>query len=263
MQFRQVIRAGARRPYVARIVKEALARPMFWAFALAGGLFLGMLAMQHVGRGIGLRRLARDPEGLRKGAGQIEGAVFGLLSLLVAFTFSGAVTRFDHRRDLVSDEAIRISTAWDRIHVLPANTQPGLRELFRRYLDSRLETYRRASDIAAAEEEWARSVKLQHEIWMLGVTAGQGSTSTVPSMLFLPAVNQMIDITGVRLMATRKHPPPIVFAMLAVLALVGALLAGYHTAGAKERSWLHTIGFAAVIASTVYVILDIEYPAWD
>jgi hypothetical protein len=61
-------------------------------------------------------------------------------------------------------------------------------------------------------------------------------------------------------MATQKHPPPIVFAMLAVVALIGALLAGYHTAGAKERSWLHTLGFAAVIASTVYVILDIEYP---
>ena len=66
------------------------------------------------------------------------------------------------------------------------------------------------------------------------------------AMLFLPAVNQMIDITRTRLMATRMHPPPIVYAMLAVVALVGALLAGYHMAGGKARSWLHTIGFAVV-----------------
>jgi hypothetical protein len=81
-------------------------------------------------------------------------------------------------------------------------------------------------------------------------------------MLFLPAVNHMIDITGTRLMATRMHPPPIVFAMLAVIvmALISALLAGCHMAGGKARIWLHIIGFAAVIASVVYVIIDIEYP---
>ena len=79
-------------------------------------------------------------------------------------------------------------------------------------------------------------------------------------MLFLPAVNQMIDITRTRLMATRMHPPPVVYGMLAIMALIGALLAGYHMAGGKARSWLHTIGFALVISATAYVILDIEYP---
>lgn len=61
---------------------------MFWAFAFAGGLFLGILAMQQVGHGIALRRMALDPEGAKKGAGVIEAAMFGLLSLLLAFTFS-------------------------------------------------------------------------------------------------------------------------------------------------------------------------------
>jgi hypothetical protein len=186
--------------------------------------------------------------------------VFGLLSLLVAFTFSGAVTRFDARRHLVSDEAIRISTAWDRIHILPVSAQPALRDLFRHYLDARLETYRSPDDADDTKAAWDHSVKLQEEIWIEGVAAGQASPTTVASMLFLPAVNQMIDITRTRLMATRMHPPPVIYAMLAVVALVGALLAGYHMAGGKARSWLHTIGFAAVLASTVYVILDIEYP---
>ena len=75
--------------------------------------------MQHVGHGIAMRRIAIDPDSAKKGAGVIEGAVFGLLSLLIAFTFSGAVTRFDARRHLVSEEAIRIGTAWERIQVLP------------------------------------------------------------------------------------------------------------------------------------------------
>ena len=109
-----------------------------------------------------------DPEGAKKGAGVIEGAVFGLLSLLVAFTFSGAVTRFDTRRHLVSEEAIRISTAWDRIHLLPAGAQPGLRDLFKRYLDARLETYRNPADATATTAAWDHSLKLQEEIWVAG-----------------------------------------------------------------------------------------------
>ena len=233
---------------------------MFWAFAFAGGLFLGMLAMQHLGHGIAVRRIALDPENAKKGAGVIEGAVFGLLSLLIAFTFSGSVTRFDGRRHLVGEEAIRISTAWDRIGLLPAAAQPGLRDLFKRYLDARLDTYRNPDDVDATKAAWDHSLKLQEEIWEQGVSAGQAAPTTVPSMLFLPAVNQMIDITRTRLLATRMHPPPIVYAMLAVVALVGALLAGFHMAGSQARSWLHTFGFAAVLAATVYVILDMEYP---
>ena len=233
---------------------------MLWALAFAGALFLGMLAMQHVGHGIAMRRMALDPDGAKKGAGVIEGAVFGLLSLLIAFTFSGAVTRFDARRHLVSEEAIRIGTAWERIHLLPAAAQPGLRDLFKRYLDSRLDTYRDPLNTEATQAAWDHSLELQERIWVEGVAAAQSAPTTAAPMLFLPAVNQMIDITRTRLTATRTHPPPIVYAMLAVVALIGGLLAGYHMAGGKARSWLHTVGFALVLASTVYVILDIEYP---
>lgn len=233
---------------------------MYGAVAFAVGLFLGMLAMQQVGHGLAMRRIAVDPDGARKGAGVVEGAIFGLLSLLVAFTFSGAVSRFDGRRHLVNEETVRILTAWERIALLPPASQPEMRELFRRYLDSRLATYRHATEHETAAEEWQRSVKLQQEIWTRGVAAGQASPTTVATMLFLPAVNQMIDVARTRLAATRIHPPPVVYGMLAVMALIGALLAGYHMAGGKARSWLHTVGFAAVIAATVYVILDIEYP---
>jgi hypothetical protein len=70
----------------------------------------------------------------------------------------------------------------------------------------------------------------------------------------------MFDITTVRVVATQLHPPVIVYAMLIALALGSALLAGYQTAGEKGYDWIHKIGFAAIVAFTVYVILDIEYP---
>jgi hypothetical protein len=56
------------------------------------------------------------------------------------------------------------------------------------------------------------------------------------------------------------HPPLIIFLMLGVLALLSSLLAGYAMAGERSRSWIHTLSFALMMATTVYVILDLEFP---
>jgi hypothetical protein len=224
-------------------------------------LFLGMLLLLETGRRLGVRRLANDPEGARAGTGTVEAAVFALLGLLVAFTFSGAASRFDERRNLIVEETNDIGTAYLRLDLLPASAQPALRDLFRRYVDSRLEVYRKLPDLEAAMAELARSTKLQGEIWSQAVAAGR-MEGVPPSaaMLLLPALNQMIDITTTRTMAAQMHPPVVIFALLFGLALGGALLAGYGMAGGRSRSWVHMIGFAAVMAAAVNVIIDIEYP---
>jgi hypothetical protein len=79
-------------------------------------------------------------------------------------------------------------------------------------------------------------------------------------MLLLPALNQMFDITTVRIAATQMHPPLIIYAMLVALALAAALLAGYQSAHEKAIDWTHQLGFATIVALTVYVILDLEHP---
>jgi hypothetical protein len=192
------------------------------AALIAIALFLGILLLLEIGRRIGVRRLTKDPEGARAGTGAVEGAVFALLGLLVAFTFSGAASRFDDRRALIVEETNDIGTAYLRLDLLPASAQPALRDLFRRYVDSRLETYRKMFDPDAAKAELARSTKLQEEIWRQALAAGQ-MQGAPPSaaMLLLPALNQMIDITTTRTMAAQLHPPMVVFAMLFGLALAG------------------------------------------
>jgi hypothetical protein len=226
----------------------------------AGVLFLGMLVLLETGRRLATRRLAEDPEGAREGLGVVEGAVFSLLGLLIAFTFSGAATRFDGRRHLIVEEANHIGTAYQRIDLLPAPTQPALRQLFRQYLESRLETYRKLRDAGAAKAELARSLQFQNEIWTNAVAACRASGSQPAHMLLLPALNPMFDITTTRTEAMKMHPPVIIFIMIGVLSLASSLLAGYGMARGKSRSWVHIVGFAAVMALTVYVIVDIEYP---
>jgi hypothetical protein len=231
------------------------------ALILALGLFAGMLILLEVGRRLGARRLTSDPEGARAGTGTVEGAVFALLGLLIAFTFTGAASRFDARRDLIVQETNAIGTAWLRLDLLPASAQPAIRENFRQYVDSRLATYRKLPDVAAAKAEFARSIRLQGEIWTQAVAAGRLDGAPPPAtMLLLPALNEMIDITTTRAMATQMHPHPAIYGMLVGLALASALLAGYAMAGGKSRSWLHIIGFPAVVAVAVYLIIDLEFP---
>jgi hypothetical protein len=70
----------------------------------------------------------------------------------------------------------------------------------------------------------------------------------------------MFDIVTTRAKATDMHPPAVVFGMLAFLALASAFFAGHGMSGSNVRSWMHIIGFAAVLSVTVYVIVDLEYP---
>ena len=124
--------------------------------------------------------------------------MFALLGLLIAFTFSGAAVRFDQRRSLIVQETNDIGTAYLRLDLLPPSAQPALRDLFRRYLDSRLEVYRRLPDIEAARAELARSNELQGEIWSRAVAASRMNEAP-------PAANMLLR----NRLAPRSPAPPL------------------------------------------------------
>jgi hypothetical protein len=227
---------------------------------LAVGLFFGMVLLLEVGRAIALRSQTKDADGASAGIGALGGSVFALLGLLIAFTFSGAAARFDVRRELIVEEANAIGTAYLRLDLLPPEAQASLKELFREYVRGRLEVFRKLPDVAAAKEELAKSTTLQSQIWQQAVAACRAADYQPATILLLPALNEMIDITTTRTMAAQTHPPAIIFAMLCVMALAASLLAGYGLAGAGSRRRMHEIVFAATIAISVYVIIDLEYP---
>jgi hypothetical protein len=234
---------------------------MMPAALFAACWLFGMLLMIEIGRRAGLRRLARDPAKGMAGLGPIEGAVFALFGLLIAFTFSGGASRFDSKRQLIAEETNDIGTAYLRLDLLPAGAQPALRALFRDYLDSRLATYRKLPDWDAAKAEFVRSEALQREIWTRAVAATREPGAHVDAAkLLLPSLNAMIDITTTRTMAARTHPPRILYALLFILGLGCSLLAGYGMAEGKHRSWIHILGFAVIMGISVFVILDLEYP---
>ena len=225
-------------------------------FALA--MFVGMLAFAEVGRRAARRRAAHDPDGAWHGTGVVDGAIFGLFGLVIAFTFSGAASRFDTRRNLIVEEVNAIGTAYLRLDVLPVEEQPGLRDSFRRYLDSRIQVYRKYPDAAAVAAELENVKRVESQIWTQALAA-EGNSAPAARLL-LPALNQMFDISTRRTMAMNMHPPTAIYAMLFGLALIASTMAGYGMARAESRAWFHVVGFAAIVAIVAYVVLDIEHP---
>ena len=225
---------------------------------LSIGLFVCTLLCWELGRRFGKRRAAADPEGWQAGTGVIDGAAFGLLGLILGFTFSGAAARFDARRHYIVDEANAIGTAYLRLDILPEDAQPPLRDSFRRYLDARLAAYAAVPDMERVVAELERSNGIQREIWQRAVAASRSSEGA--GRLLLPAINEMIDITTTRTTAAMTHAPVVFFALIAFLVLIGGTLAGYATAASHKRNWPHAVAFAAMLTAVVCVVADMDYP---
>ena len=102
----------------------------------AGCLLVAMLVSMDIGYRIGHRRKASDAQTSIEVIGTVDTAVFGLLGLILAFTFSGASDRLVIRRAQIVQEANAIGTAYLRIDVLPPSDQPVIRGLFREYLEA-------------------------------------------------------------------------------------------------------------------------------
>lgn len=222
--------------------------------------FAAMMASIDAGRRLARHAIATNKAAQPAGLGAVEAVAFGLLGLLLAFTFSGAAERLDARRVQIVDEANNIGTAWLRLDVLPASAQPALRDKFRRYVDSRIAIYRAFSQsgVDEARAEYARASALQNAIWTDAVAACREVPAA--TVVVLPALNAMFDITTTRLAATQMHPPAIVYVVLAAISLVCGFLVGYEMGTGAVPSRPHMIVLAFIVTFTLYVILDFEYP---
>lgn len=230
--------------------------------SFAVGLPTAIVCMLETGWRLGCRWRARSSEPRHAGMATVEASVFGLMGLLIAFTFYGAAARYDRHRELIGMEANAIGTAWLRLDLLPPADQPNLRDLFRRYLDLRVAAFHALPNAEVWQADVQRAETLQAQIWKLAVDAAQraGPNSDAAERLVLPALNDMFDITTTRRVALETHPPDVIDGMLIAVVFAAALFAGFAMSESCRRSWLHFIAFALMTSFTIYVIFDLEYP---
>lgn len=224
-------------------------------------LFLGMLGCAVFGRHMGRKRLALEGANSITGAGVVESAIFAVWGLLLAFTFSGAGSRFDLRRGLVAQEVNAIGTAYLRLDLVnKEESREELKGLFRDYVDQRLQTFNQGADFDAYAQALSEASRMQSNIWKKAELATRDGAQSAPAMLLMGSLNEMIDIVTTRDAAMRMHPPTVIFGLIFLVSLVCALFAGYSLTSVNRFNYIHLLGFILVNVVIVYVILDMEFP---
>jgi hypothetical protein len=239
----------------------------FFAIGVAALFFVGCLIMLNYGRRLGLRYLRRNELDSMVGLPTVEAAVFALIGLLIAFAISGALQRFDERRQLVIQEANAISTTYDRLGLFEGNVAQDLQTKLKDYVGARIELYRMPHDFSFWEgaevwpvEQQSKVLELKNRMWDAVVAACPPDNFSPVCSLSVIALSNALEAARLRIGAAERHPPQIVYMVLFGLGLGASLLAGFGMAPAKERSWIHMVVFAAALAVTLYVITDIEFP---
>jgi len=229
--------------------------------------FVGSLVLLNQGRNLGRRHLVKEGSGAISGVNALEGTVFALMGLLLAFSISGVLQRFDERRLLILQEANTISTAYDRLDLFEREVGLKLKAKLKDYLQARISLYSLKHDISFSnwsadfnDEQEAKILALKAEVWDGAATACSRASSAAACSLVLPSLNSAFEVARLRAGVNEKHPPIIVYAMLFGLGLGASLLAGFGMAAAKRRSWIHIVVFAASLSFVFYVLIEMEYP---
>jgi len=221
---------------------------------LAIVMFCMMLLMVKLGHQLGSKKPVSSALGVT------EGAVFTLMALLIAFTFSNASQRFDQRKMMIVEEANAIGTAHLRLDMLMEADRSLIRKDFIDYVDARLAIYTAIPDFQAVDLAINHCKAIQAKLWQDAITACKNSSSPLLPMFILTPINSMFDLANARTAYAYLHPTPLVFVLLILTAFMSAFLASYALQGKDSWRSFHVIAFALISSLTVYIIIDLEFP---
>lgn len=220
-----------------------------------------MLGALELGALLGRRRRRRASEPLRDHVGNMQGSLLGLTALLLGFSFSLALQRFDSRSQAEVQEANSIGTTFLRSDLLPEPQRAEVKQLLRRYIDLRVE----ASRVSLAEE--AQRDRLMDEAaavlaqtWALATDAAIAEPNPVRTGLFVQALNDTIDQLELRDAELRRHVPEAILFLLLASFVMTAGSVGYSVGLSGERPPLLTHGLMAMIALLAFVVIDLDRP---
>lgn len=204
------------------------------------------------------RRYFRD-KGEFEHSSFIPSTILGLLALLLGFTFSMSVDRYNKRSEIVAKEANAIGTAYLRTDLLPEPSRRKAREVLREYVSLRIETYNVGYDKEKILELRGQSKNLQDFLW--GDIRTLAAKDRTPIMgLYIAAMNDVIDISSERHFVTDNQVPEIVYLIIFVVTFLGVTSLGFidGTSGKKSRFGIFMLSllFSLVIA----LIQDLDRP---
>jgi len=223
---------------------------------LSVAVFVLVLGAAEVALRVALRSGAKDPRADGIVAG-VQGAILGLVSLVLAFSFSFAAGRYDLRRQLVVREANAISTAFLRADMLEPADARMVRDDLRAYAALKLTIY------ADPEGSGANHARLESErrsraLWSRATAAIRNDPRPQPASLEVAALNDLFDSDTAALDAeTDRLPLPVVIVLLIAAPLAGGTI-GAVFGRTGQRGRVVVAAFAFLVALVVQSIVDLD-----
>ncbi|GGP19953.1 bestrophin-like domain [Silvimonas iriomotensis] len=190
----------------------------------------------------------------------VETGLFGLLGLLLAFTFSGAASRFDNRASLLVDAANALHGVILRADLYPPAERAELRSALRLYLDAQIAFYDEEHDKTARQNIIQRSDDLQQQIWNKVANWSHEPANGLASTQTINALDRAFSLAASRQIAAQARLPGTIIWLLFIMATATAYTSGYVHGGRGRFSWAGYLGFALLTAMVVYVTLDLDSP---
>jgi len=223
------------------------------AWVLCTLLFLLMMIASFAGFKARQRNLSAG-----ENLGPVEGSLFALLGLLLAFTFGMSGSRYDNRRAVMIQEVNNIGTALLRADMYDDSNRVAFRKDFKEYIEARVAYYdRNEAKVIASKEMTSKYAGL---LWARAASLSKNPAYLAASNQMIPALNEMIDITTVREVSMRAKVPDIILLLLFAISIACSWLAGFEIPASKWINWITVAGFALLTVLVIYVIMDLDQP---
>ncbi len=229
--------------------------------AIVTMLFIAMIMLNEVGFRIGRFVQSSTASEVKSLTGSIQASILGLLALLLGFTFSMSMQRYDNRSMALIDEANAIGTAVLRVQLLPEKYRDEADRLFQEYVGLRLDIGQ--IDLTKTEERDKYNKKIanvQDKLWSLAISATEIDPRPVTTGAFLKSLNDVIDSQGKRNALLRMQVPEVVLLLLFVVFISSGGILGYSAGLSGTRMIAPIVLVSILITLIVFIIIDLDRP---
>ena len=191
----------------------------------------------------------------REDFGVVLTAILTLLGLLIGFSFSMAISRYDQRKNYEEAEANAIGTEYVRADLLPAADAARARDLLKSYLDQRILFYE-TRDEPRLEQINTATAQLQTELW--STVRARGSAQPTPIVaLAVSGMNDVLNSQGYTQAAWWNRIPGTAWGLMATIAICCNLMIGY---GARRMGRFLFLVLPLAVSVSFFLIADIDTP---
>lgn len=222
-------------------------------------LYVCIIIFYLAGVSLGNYQKKNNPQAKAEGVGPLEGALLGLLALLLSFTFNMSASRYDTRRALLILEANNISTVLSCTALYPESTRNEFRKDLQQYVEARILYHNAGIDEVKIAKTLDDAEKISDRIWQRAANLSKESSAVVPYNLMLSALNDMTGVVTSRDAARLARVPEPIIWLLIILTFLGSLIIGYSKKE-KKNDWVVLSIYSLMTVITIYIIIDLDRP---